>query len=59
MERLKATLRGSRPSPSTYEPLEASISSSTGLIHPPQKKPFSWPEYGIFVLLGVAMLWAW
>lgn len=21
--------------------------------------PFSWIEYGIFALLGVAMLWAW
>lgn len=21
--------------------------------------PFSWMEYGIFALLGVAMLWAW
>ena len=21
--------------------------------------PFSWVEYGIFLLLGIAMLWAW
>ncbi len=25
----------------------------------PDEKTFSWVEYGIFMLLGVAMLWAW
>ena len=25
----------------------------------PSEEPFSWFEYSIFVLLGVAMLWAW
>lgn len=24
-----------------------------------EETPFSWFEYGIFALLGVAMLWAW
>lgn len=24
-----------------------------------QQEPFSWLEYSIFLLLGVAMLWAW
>lgn len=24
-----------------------------------QEPPFSWPVYGVFLLLGVAMLWAW
>lgn len=23
------------------------------------KKPFSWHDYTVFLLLGVAMLWAW
>lgn len=23
------------------------------------KKPFSWHNYSVFLLLGVAMLWAW
>ena len=25
----------------------------------PLEEPFSWFEYSIFVLLGIAMLWAW
>jgi equilibrative nucleoside transporter 1/2/3 len=25
----------------------------------PHAEPFSWFEYSIFVLLGIAMLWAW
>ena len=25
----------------------------------PESPPFSWTEYSIFLLLGVAMLWAW
>lgn len=25
----------------------------------PEEAPFSWFEYSIFLLLGIAMLWAW
>jgi solute carrier family 29 (equilibrative nucleoside transporter), member 1/2/3 len=34
-----------------------SISSDTQA--DPDSPPFSWIEYSIFLLLGVAMLWAW
>jgi hypothetical protein len=49
-----------------YEPLTASedleeptpLDEST-LLKVHGEIPFSWVEYAIFVLLGVAMLWAW
>ena len=47
-----------------YEPLTATdddhamLEDST-ILEPPSETPFSWIEYTIFVLLGVAMLWAW
>jgi len=52
-----------------YAPLESSIADSeidedvrrpvVFVPDPPIEEPFSWFEYSIFLLLGVAMLWAW
>jgi solute carrier family 29 (equilibrative nucleoside transporter), member 1/2/3 len=56
---------GRRPSAESqeYEPLTgseefAALEGST-VLEPQAEVPFSWLEYGIFALLGVAMLWAW
>lgn len=47
-----------------YEPLNGSSEEPTALdgssiLSGQGEVPFSWVEYGIFMLLGVAMLWAW
>lgn len=45
---------------SAYEPLEGgSVDAEGERIDDFKKEPFSWLEYSIFLLLGVAMLWAW
>ena len=64
MDRLSRAFRGRRASEAAYEPIKdddgidgsgsSSITQDTTL---PAR--FSWVEYGIFVLLGVSMLWAW
>lgn len=63
MERLLATLRGKRPSPATYDPVPGDSMgnsiNSLNSVDPRSETPFSWFEYGIFTLLGIAMLWAW
>lgn len=63
MDRLKSLLqRRKRANTPEYEPLtedpeshreESSSQEAADVV------PFSWMEYGIFTLLGVAMLWAW
>lgn len=44
----------------SYEPLEGGSERPDGeeIVHP-KHTDFSWIDYTIFVLLGVAMLWAW
>ena len=49
-----------------YEPLETDVSTvdddirRPALIRPDDdEEPFSWVEYSIFLMLGIAMLWAW
>lgn len=64
MDRLKQLFsRKKSTDASEYAPLH-DRDEPTGLedstILPSQGElPFSWVEYGIFLLLGVAMLWAW
>ena len=71
MERPRKNLRHDRHGASRdaeYEPLTANdahddddhafLEDST-ILEPPMETPFSWVEYTIFVLLGIAMLWAW
>lgn len=56
---------GRRPSAGAqeYEPLtgseEATALEGSTVLEGQGDVPFSWVEYGIFALLGVAMLWAW
>lgn len=48
--------------PTVYEPLEESAEDGVSETEHDQQRswgPFSRLEYGIFMLLGVAMLWAW
>lgn len=44
----------------SYEPLEGGSESPEGeqIVHP-KNQSFSWVDYSVFLLLGVAMLWAW
>jgi equilibrative nucleoside transporter 1/2/3 len=62
MDRIRKTFK-SQP---TYAPInteaqdddsESYVGSNESL--PPEGTAFSWIEYSIFMLLGVAMLWAW
>ena len=64
VDRLKALFRQARPT-QEYERIEEDPNDEDVrrpvLIVPDKlgEEPFSWWEYSIFVLLGVAMLWAW
>jgi equilibrative nucleoside transporter 1/2/3 len=62
MDRIRKTFK-SQP---TYAPInteaqdddsESYVGSNESL--PPEENTFSWIEYTIFTLLGIAMLWAW
>ncbi|EGS20647.1 putative nucleoside transporter protein [Thermochaetoides thermophila DSM 1495] len=58
MERLRTLFTPSKPSPGEYQRLdeeEADIQEGEC----EEEVPFSWAEYFIFVLIGVAMLWSW
>ncbi len=69
MDRLRRFLSEEqwRPAPA-YEPLIRDpgeegdgddAEASRDVDHGMQKSEFSWLVYGVFCLLGVAMLWAW
>jgi solute carrier family 29 (equilibrative nucleoside transporter), member 1/2/3 len=62
MDRIRNTFK-SKP---TYAPVnteaqdeESESYDGSGESLGPEETPFSWIEYFIFTLLGVAMLWAW
>ena len=69
MDRARKAFGGSRRQEATqdpeYQPLTASgdeptdLQDSTLFEQQEDEPPFSWIEYSIFVLLGIAMLWAW
>ncbi|KAH7252239.1 nucleoside transporter-domain-containing protein [Fusarium tricinctum] len=65
MERVRRALgrQNSSTSTSEYEPLtgneEATPLEGSTVLEGQHELPFSWVEYSIFALLGVAMLWAW
>jgi len=43
-----------------YEPLEGGSERPDGQrIETTSGPPFSWTDYSVFLLLGIAMLWAW
>lgn len=64
MERIKNMFSASKKgSEQEYEPLtddSATIEGSTYTVDEDgEEVPFSWFEYYAFLMLGVAMLWAW
>lgn len=75
MDRLRGILTGTSAAkdnrganPEEYEPLRASsddvreigdIAEEERETYKANEVPFSWFEYTIFALVGVAMLWAW
>ncbi|KAF7547505.1 hypothetical protein G7046_g8980 [Stylonectria norvegica] len=63
MDRVKRALRRRTSTASEYEPLnsaeEATALEGSTVLDGQHDVPFSWVEYGIFALLGMAMLWAW
>lgn len=65
MDRLKAMFATPKKgNEDEYEPLtddSGTIEGSTYTVNDEdvEEVPFSWMEYSIFALLGVAMLWAW
>jgi equilibrative nucleoside transporter 1/2/3 len=59
MDRIKAFFAPPKASAEEYEPLADDDSGTLeGSIYE-EGTPFSWIEYSIFALIGVAMLWAW
>ncbi|KAL2124324.1 hypothetical protein VTJ04DRAFT_689 [Mycothermus thermophilus] len=61
MDRIRAWLTPAKASTTDYEPLAGnepgSLEDAASRSHGAQ--PFSWLEYSVFGLIGVAMLWAW
>ncbi|KAK7708227.1 hypothetical protein SLS57_009124 [Botryosphaeria dothidea] len=57
MNRVRELFQRDQP----YEPLEGGSETPEGARIEPEedKETFSWLDYSIFLLLGVAMLWAW
>ena len=60
MDRLKDWFRP-KGSHDEYEPLaeEPRALEGSQILEGQHELPFSWVEYSIFALLGMAMLWAW
>ena len=50
-----------KPAAPAYEPLAGGSERPDGqrIEDEEDAQPFSWLEYSVFLLLGVAMLWAW
>jgi len=59
MERIKAWRRGIAYKPIDESNHDGSSEESDSRDDTKTKAAFSWIEYGIFLLLGVSMLWAW
>lgn len=59
MDRLRRAFGDDVPE-QLYEPLEGGSERPDGEhIEDMEPQKFSWPDYAVFLLLGVAMLWAW
>ncbi|KAI9659424.1 MAG: hypothetical protein M1821_001682 [Bathelium mastoideum] len=55
MDRIRRALRREQ----SYEPLEGGSVGSDGERIDVKASAFSWATYGVFFLVGIAMLWAW
>lgn len=59
MDRIRKVFGNGTPE-QTYEPLDGGSERPDGeRIEASGSQPFSWTDYSVFLLLGVAMLWAW
>jgi solute carrier family 29 (equilibrative nucleoside transporter), member 1/2/3 len=61
MDRLRQWLHAKPGPEEEYQPLteEPRALEGSAPLDGQDEIPFSWLEYGIFALLGMAMLWAW
>ncbi|KAI0542378.1 putative nucleoside transporter protein [Xylaria digitata] len=59
MDRLRSLFQKKQADEQEYRPLYEDGVAPGPESDDEQDVPFSWVEYGIFVVLGVAMLWAW
>lgn len=61
IDRIKGLFAPKKADEQEYEPLtdDGSILEESGYIASREETPFSWLEYSVFALIGVAMLWAW
>lgn len=59
MDRLRSLFRKTEVDEQEYRPLYEEAVALGPEIDDENESPFSWLEYGIFVVLGIAMLWAW
>jgi equilibrative nucleoside transporter 1/2/3 len=58
MERIRQIFEREN-SAASYEPLEGGSERPDGEGIVAEDQAFSWTDYAVFTLLGVAMLWAW
>jgi equilibrative nucleoside transporter 1/2/3 len=59
MDRLRRVFGDDTPE-QAYEPLEGGSERPDGEhIEDTAAQQFSWTDYSVFLLLGIAMLWAW
>ena len=62
MDLIKSLFPSRKDTEGEYEPLAGDpdvLDEPEGSARHHEEVPFSWLEYSIFALIGVAMLWAW
>lgn len=59
MKRIRRIFERETEREASYEPLEGGSERPDGERIEASDNAFSWTVYGVFLLLGVAMLWAW
>jgi len=59
MDRIKQIFKPPKASDDEYERLTIDSDTLEGSTYEDDEAPFSWIEYFIFAMIGVAMLWAW
>jgi equilibrative nucleoside transporter 1/2/3 len=59
MKRIRRIFERETEREASYEPLEGGSERPDGERIEGSETAFSWTAYSVFLLLGVAMLWAW
>lgn len=59
MKRMRRVFERETEREASYEPLEGGSERPDGERIEAPEGAFSWTDYSVFLLLGVAMLWAW